>query len=209
VTPRRSTSSPGLLPPHVEYHDDWWPTFDWLGMDDRSESTAGAPPGGFNVLDRQRVGPFDVTRLEAGDPAASAKWLSDNGFPNPAGLEQNLAQYVADNWQLVAVKLVPADADGELVGQLQPLTLSLHSTRVVYPMRLSRSAKLPQRLDLYVLADHRMDPSALPVADAKPAVEFAGPQGIRRGACASVLYGEGHLPDALVQRHRGTLAHRR
>ena len=61
-----------------------------------------------------------------------------------------------------------------LTGDLQPLRLSFTSDEVVYPMRLSRSAKTPQSVDLYVLADHRMDPKAMPVADQKPSLEFAG-----------------------------------
>jgi hypothetical protein len=164
-----------LTAPRVEYRDDWWPSFDWLTTAGSAETMAGAPPGaGVNVLGRQRIGPFDVTRLAANDPAVLANWLSDNGFPSPDGLEQNLARYVADRWELVAIKLAPAEATGTLTGQLQPLTLSFTSDRVIYPMRLSRSAKLPQTVDLYVLADHRMDPSAVPVAHDKPALEFAG-----------------------------------
>jgi hypothetical protein len=70
------------------------------------------------VLGRQRIGPFDVTRLAANDPAVLANWLSDNGFPSPDGLEQNLAPYVADRRELVAIKLAPAEATGTLTGQL-------------------------------------------------------------------------------------------
>jgi hypothetical protein len=109
---------------------------------------AGAPPGaGVNVLGRQRIGPFDVTRLAANDPAVLANWLSDNGFPSPDGLEQNLAPYVADRWELVAIKLAPAEATGTMTGQLQPLTPSFTPDRVIFPMRPSRSAKLPQTVD--------------------------------------------------------------
>jgi hypothetical protein len=42
-------------------------------------------------------------------------------------------------------------------------------------MRLSRSAAMSQHIDLYVLAPHRMDPSAVPVAGDRPTLEFAGP----------------------------------
>ena len=55
----------------------------------------------------QRIGPFDVTRLAAQDPAALAKWLTDNGFPHPDGLDANLAPYVADGWEIVAVNSHP------------------------------------------------------------------------------------------------------
>ena len=41
-------------------------------------------------------------------------------------------------------------------------------------MRLSRSATTPQTVDLSVLADHRMDPAAVPVAGGQPVLEYAG-----------------------------------
>ncbi|WP_123029445.1 DUF2330 domain-containing protein [Mycolicibacterium stellerae] len=165
-----------LTAPRIEYRDSWWPTFDWLTAGGPSEGAlAGSPPGaGVNVLDHQRIGPFDVTRLAAHDATALAKWLTDNGFPQPDGIDANLAPYVADQWETVAVKLAPA-ADGEsLTGDLQPLRLSFASDRVIYPMRLSRSASTPQTVDLYVLAEHRMDPTSLPVTGNAPTLEFAG-----------------------------------
>ncbi len=165
-----------LTAPRIEYRDSWWPTFPWFVRAGESPEldTAGAPSGTVNVLERQRLGPFDVTRLAANDPAALVNWLRDNGFPYPDGLDDNLAPYVADGWEIVAVQLVPAEAGGSLTGALQPLRLSFDSDRVVYPMRLSRSATMSQHIDLYVLADHRMDPSALPVAGEAPSLEFAG-----------------------------------
>ncbi len=166
-----------LTAPRIEYRDSWWPTFDWLTAGGPSEGAmAGPPPGaGVNVLGRQRIGPFDVTRLAAQDPTALANWLTDNGFPQPDGIDANLAPYVADGWEIVAVKLAPAADDESLTGDLQPLRLSFASDTVVYPMRLSRSASTPQTVDLYVLADHRMDPTSLPVPGNAPTLEFAGP----------------------------------
>jgi len=164
-----------LTAPRVEYRDSWWPTFTWLfpGGPEALE-TAGAPGGAVDVLGRHRIGPFDVTRLAADDPAALANWLAGKGFPNPDGLDQNLSPYVADGWEIVAIQLAPADPGKSLTGELQPLRLSFRSDQVVYPMRLSRSATTPQAVDLYVLADHRMDPAAVPVAGEKPSLEFAG-----------------------------------
>ena len=100
--------------------------------------------------------------------------MSDNGFPHPDGLDENLAPYVADGWEIVAVQLIPAESGGALTGSLQQLRLSFASDTVVYPMRLSRSATMSQYIDLYVLAAHRMDPSAVPVPDDTPTLEFAG-----------------------------------
>jgi hypothetical protein len=115
---------------------------------------AGAPGGAVNVLGRQRIGPFDAIRLAANDPTALATWLADKGFPRPDGLDANLAPYIAGHWE--------------------PLRLTFTSDKLIYPMRLSRSATTPQTVDLYVLAEHRMDPESVPVADHKPSLEFAG-----------------------------------
>jgi hypothetical protein len=41
-------------------------------------------------------------------------------------------------------------------------------------MRLSASATTPQTVDLSILADHRMDPAAVPVAGVQPVLEYAG-----------------------------------
>jgi hypothetical protein len=164
-----------LTAARVEYRDSWWPTFTWLlpGAASPLES-AGAPGGAVDVLGRQRIGPFDVTRLAANDPTALATWLADKGFPRPDGLDANLAPYVADHWEIVAIQLAPAQAGESLTGDLQPLRLSFTSDKLVYPMRLSRSATTPQTVDLYVLADRRMDPASVPVAGQKPSLEFAG-----------------------------------
>jgi hypothetical protein len=165
-----------LTAPRVEYRDSWLPTFTWLSAGAASTpETAGSPPGAsVNVLGRQRIGPFDVTRLASDDAVALAKWLADKGFPHPHGLDDNLAPYIADRWQIVAIQLAPAEQGESLTGDLQPLRLSFRSDTVVYPMRLSRSATTPQTVDLYIVAGHRMDPKAVPVAGSEPSLEFPG-----------------------------------
>lgn len=164
-----------ITAPRVEYRSNWWPSLDFpaLGFASRAETSAAAPSG-VRVLGQQRIGPFDVARLSAGDAKALAAWLGDNGFPRPDGLERNLGPYVADGWELVAIKLVAADAADELGGGLQPLTLSFATDVAVYPMRLSRSASVPQTVEIAVLADHRMDPTNIPSSGAAPVLEYAG-----------------------------------
>lgn len=165
-----------LTAPRIEYRDSWSPTFTWLTGARTSVGAEAAAPAGaaVDVLGRQRIGPFDVTRLAANDAAALAQWLADNGFPHPVGLDDNLAAYVADQWEIVAVKLGPVGAGESLTGDLQPLRLSFRSGEIVYPMRLSRSATTPQTVDLYVMAEHRMDPKSVPVPGDEPSLQFAG-----------------------------------
>lgn len=164
-----------LTAPRIEYRDSWWPTFSWLTEGSRSalEGAGARPPGGVSVLANQRIGPFEVTRLAGDNSAALAAWLGENGFPQPATLDGNLAPYVEQGWEIVAIQLAPEDT-GSLTGALQPLRLSFASDTVVYPMRLSRSATVPQSVQLSVLAEHRMDPSTVPVAGTEPTLRYAG-----------------------------------
>jgi hypothetical protein len=162
-----------ITEPRTEYSDSWWPTFTWLFGE--GDGMAGAPrDSAVEVLGQQRIGPFDVTRLAANDPSALATWLADNGFPHPDDLDENLAPYVADSWEIVAIKLAPATADAALTGGLQPLRLSFATRTMIYPMRLSKSADNPQNVVLYVLADHRMDPASVPTERERPFLGYAG-----------------------------------
>lgn len=165
-----------LTAPRVEYRDSWWPTFSWLtGRSGGAlEGSGTRPPGGVRVLTTQRIGPFEVTRLVGDSTAALADWLGGHGFPQPARLDENLAPYVEQGWEIVAIQLAPDSGGVTLTGTLQPLRLTFASDTVVYPMRLSRSATVPQSVELSVLAEHRMDPSVVPIPGSAPTLRYAG-----------------------------------
>lgn len=140
---------------------------------------AAAPP--VDVVGRDRLGPFDVARLTATDPAALEGWLEENGFALPDDLAEGLRPYVEQEWEYVAIRLAPA-GDGEenpenpeelvLGGTLDPLHLSFDAEEPVYPMRLSRLAEVDQALKLYVLAPHRMEPAGA-IGGSPPEVGYA------------------------------------
>ncbi|MEU1122193.1 DUF2330 domain-containing protein, partial [Streptomyces sp. NPDC005899] len=130
----------------------------------------GAPVG---VVDRRRLGPFDVARLTAADPEALRSWLDANGFELPGRLADALRPYVEREWEYVAVRLAPRERGAVLQGALDPLRLRFASERPVYPMRLSRLARTAQSLGLYVLAGHRMETSGR-IGGREPEVRFAG-----------------------------------
>ncbi|WP_369205373.1 DUF2330 domain-containing protein [Streptomyces sp. PU-14G] len=181
-----------LTAPRPQDRPYFWPrSGDWPfeGTDG-----AAAPPRasgqapGVDVVGRQRLGPFDVARLAADDPGALRDWLRDNGFSLPRRVADQLTPYVERNWEYVAVRLAPgkkqnatdtADGGGArdtgprvLSGALQPLHLTFSSDRLVYPMRLSRAAREPQSLGLYVLAPHRMETRGA-IGGRPPEVTFA------------------------------------
>ncbi|MCW8384406.1 DUF2330 domain-containing protein [Streptomyces justiciae] len=158
---------------HFWPQDGDWPLVSGGGRD------AGAPPPGagrapgVGVVGRQKLGPFDVARLTATDPDALGGWLADNGFSLPPRLSGALQPYVARRWEYVAIRLAPETTGTPLQGTLDPLSLSFTADEPVYPMRLSRLARTPQSLGLYVLAAHRMEPASA-IGGSRPRVTFAG-----------------------------------
>ncbi|MFI8531841.1 DUF2330 domain-containing protein [Streptomyces aquilus] len=158
---------------HFWPQDGDWPLVSGGGRD------AGAPPPGVGrapgvgVVDRQKLGPFDVARLTATDPDALGDWLADHGFSLPPRLSGALQPYVARRWEYVAIRLAPDTTGTPLQGTLDPLSLSFTADEPVYPMRLSRLARTPQSLGLYVLAAHRMEPASA-IGGSRPRVTFAG-----------------------------------
>lgn len=160
--------------PATRHH--FWPrSGDWpfAGSGDgaaASAPSAAAPP--VTVVGREQLGPFDVARLAATDPEALQTWLKQNGFELPDRLATALQPYVDQKWEYVAVRLAPRDEDALLLGELDPLRLRFASSRLVYPMRLSKLASTPQSLGLYVLAAHRMEPGG-PIGGEAPRVTYA------------------------------------
>ncbi|MFH7336007.1 DUF2330 domain-containing protein [Streptomyces sp. KHY 26] len=189
-----------VAPVHRTRHHFWPRDGDWP-FDDHADGAAAAPApgaGAVGVVGRQRLGPFDVARLTATDPAALDHWLRANGFTLPARLRKALEPYVAEHWEYVAVRLAP-DAEGTaLGGALDPLRLTFAADRPVYPMRLSRLAGTPQSLGLYVLAAHRMEPSTS-IGGLPPRTVFAGRLTAPHGALGALAHGAPYLT-ALTQR---------
>ncbi|MER5205219.1 DUF2330 domain-containing protein [Streptomyces sp. NPDC002825] len=166
-----------LTEPEQRDRSYFWPRGgDWPFDATNGDGAAAAPPGagsGVGVVGRERLGPFDVARLTATDPEALGDWLRTNGFELPERLTDALQPYVERKWEYVAVRLAPQEQGATLYGELTPLRIRFASPELVYPMRLSRLARTPQTLGLYVLADHRMEPRS-PIGGDRPEVTFAG-----------------------------------
>ncbi|MFD9035634.1 DUF2330 domain-containing protein [Streptomyces sp. NPDC059567] len=180
----------------------FWPRGgDWPFDLNTSDGAGAALPGesaDVGVVGRERLGPFDVARLTATDPKALSGWLEENGFELSDRLSTELRPYVERKWEYVAVRLAPDATGTALMGDLTPLRISFASDRLVYPMRLSRLAKTPQSLGLYVLADHRMEPRDDIGGDA-PEVTFAGGIEEKEGAVAALTGGRPVYLTALDQ----------
>lgn len=115
------------------------------GEGDGATAGAAAP---VEVLGREDVGGYDVTRLASNDREALDTWLDRNGYKVPDGAEPIFASYIRQGWKFVAIRLAP-NSDG----RLKPLRVSFKTEIPVYPMKLSQLSKRPIDLTLYTLAD--------------------------------------------------------
>ncbi|HQX17608.1 MAG TPA: DUF2330 domain-containing protein [Anaerolineales bacterium] len=119
--------------------------------------TDGAPGGAaVTLLERQTLGPFDVSTLAATDADALGNWLAENGYNLAPEVAAALEPYVQQNWYYVAVRLSPGAGSNELTGELDPLWITFDYDKIVYPMRLSALARDSLTVFMYVLADHRV-----------------------------------------------------
>ena len=116
----------------------------------------GARPGAVTLIERQTLGPFDVSTLAASDVDALGEWLAANGYNLPPEVTAALEPYVEQGWYYIAVRLSPGAGGEALQGKLDPLQISFPYDQIVYPMRPSALAKVPLTVFMYILADHRV-----------------------------------------------------
>jgi hypothetical protein len=162
--------------PKVVTRKTYWPFRD-LGITSGRDGSAGAAPrapAGVDVRQQMTLGPFQVARLGGSSASAVTNWLRVNGYVVPATLATNLTPYITEKWEIVAVKLAPKETSGNLSGATPPLQLSFASSRIVYPMRLSKGATTAQTVSVYVASDHRVDASRLPDPSVQPKLLYAG-----------------------------------
>ena len=119
----------------------------------------GAPPPSVTLLERQTLGPFDVSTLAATDANALSDWLAANGYILSPEIAKVLEPYVAKNWFYIAVRLSPGAGADQLTGELDPLWITFDYDQIIYPMRPSALARDNLTVFLYILADHRVEKS--------------------------------------------------
>ncbi len=127
----------------------------------------GATAEAVDVIGREEIGGYDVSRLSAADPGALEAWLADNGYQPPPGSEPIFAEYVEEGWSYVAIRLAESAE-----GALKPLRVTFPTEEFVYPMRLAQLGTVPVDLTVYVLADGERTVSELATAFDGPLSEL-------------------------------------
>jgi len=123
------------------------------------------------VVNREAVGMYDVAVLEAGSSVALKRWMDDNGFRYPTGMEKVTQDYVDSGWFFVAVKTQVGQKAGvnpkpglrktktklpkgsSFTGAVQGMGFRFKTKELVVPMRLSAFNAGKKRNIVYVLTD--------------------------------------------------------
>ena len=126
------------------------------------------------VLNQEAVGMYQVAVLEAGSSKALARWMKDNGYRYPEGMDDVTDEYVAQSWCFVAIKAAVGSADGiapepgkrsvnparpagsTFNGHVQGMAFRFHVDEPVVPMRLSVFNGVDPRNVVYMLTDKPM-----------------------------------------------------
>ncbi len=123
------------------------------------------------VIKQEAVGMYEVAVLQAGSAKALKRWMDQNGFQYPDGMDTVTEDYVKQDWCFVAVKtrvgnkgaVNPApgqrDVDSKLPtgsifdGHVQGMGFRFKSEELVVPMRLSAFNGGDLRNIVYLLTD--------------------------------------------------------
>jgi hypothetical protein len=120
---------------------------------------AGSSSGGVSVLERAVVGPFETVQLRSTDADALNKWLATNNFSVPDAVKPVIAQYVAEKFDFLALKLVP----GKGVNDMRPVRVTTQGASAVLPLRMvAAGTGATVGITLWTFAEGRYEPQNFP-----------------------------------------------
>jgi|GEM_PF-521109 len=126
------------------------------------------------VLKEEAVGMYDVAVLQSGSSEALQKWMKQNGYRYPEGMDEVCEDYIKERWCFVAVRarvghkqlVDPKPGQHEVDDSLQPgasfdghvqaMGFRFRVKEPVVPMRLSTYNEGDLRNIVYILADKPM-----------------------------------------------------
>lgn len=128
---------------------------------------------GVEVIERKRVGIFDMTVLRADDTEALVRWLDLRRFKLPDRGGKVLDHYVQGGWYFVACRIGRYELTDRVEeqmreGTLQPIRLSFPSEIPVYPLRMSALNSGETDVLIYVLSETPLVPGVGEHADDFP-----------------------------------------
>jgi hypothetical protein len=120
---------------------------------------AGAGGPAVNVTQQAVVGPYETVQLSSSDPNALTAWLTQHGYAVPVDVQPIIASYVQEQFNFVAVKLVP----GQGVQSMRPIRVTWNGAAVALPLRMVTAGTATSAgVSLWVVGDGRWEAQTFP-----------------------------------------------
>ncbi len=103
------------------------------------KNTTDTSGGGVTVLASANVGPYETKVIQGDTGADLQKWLTDNGYDQPAATTGLLDAYAKEGFVFLALRLQKAKSDGDLV----PIVVQMQEPSPCLPLRLTQLAANP------------------------------------------------------------------
>jgi hypothetical protein len=111
------------------------------------------------VTKQENVGPYATVQLHSTDASALETWLSQNGFVIPADVMPVIAQYVAEGFDFLAMKLSPHQG----VQSMRPVRVTSHGASLSLPLRMAAiGTGVSVGITIWVVSDGRYEPQNFP-----------------------------------------------
>ena len=213
----RSAVDPPLVRVHVQRQDRWLRGAQKSMPSEVSEDAAPAMElerDEVRVVKEEAVGMYEVAVLEAGSSRALERWMDQNAFRYPKGMDETVEDYVRARWMFVAVKArvgsmpdvsprpglrsvehgLPSGASFD--GYVQGMAFRFAIDEPVVPMRLAVFNGDDTHNRVYVLAEQAAR------------IEEVSSAFVRRQVPGRQLYGNVHdpLPYVVTEGSRGRAA---
>ena len=125
------------------------------GEGDPGDGDGDPGGGGPDVVLQTTVGAFEIAVLEGGTVEGVMQWLADNGYQQDPNAEPILAEYLAEEFMFVAMKLSTRAG----VDEIHPIVLRYAGTEPCVPIRLTRIAAVEDmEIRTFFLQDGRVVP---------------------------------------------------
>ena len=99
----------------------------------------GGPGMMVEVLERKKVGYYDVAVLSSPSPNELYKWCQKEGYELPSLSPSIIKSYTDKGWYFVAVKLdLKAFGKEKVEGELEPIRLDFSSDKIVFPALITK-----------------------------------------------------------------------
>jgi hypothetical protein len=126
---------------------------------------ASSNGGGVTVTAQQTIGPYETVQLHASSGSnALPDWLTSHGYQIPADITPIINAYVAENFDFLALKLVP----GTGVQAMRPVRVTTTGASIALPLRMiSAGTGANVGIVLWSVSEGRYEPQNFPTFSIK------------------------------------------